>query len=76
MTDTDAHAPRADGRSPAQVLLGRPLRSAVPAHRRTYADRRRWTADGCDARAAARQHRKAGRYQTGYVTQCGSDTVG
>ena len=31
------NTPRPDGRSPAQVLYGRPLRSAVPAHRRAFA---------------------------------------
>ena len=45
-TDELAHAllelcntPRADGRSPAQVLYGHPLRSAVPAHHRAFAQK-------------------------------------
>ncbi|XP_043232767.1 uncharacterized protein LOC122387025 [Amphibalanus amphitrite] len=71
--DTDAYAqgllelrntPRADGRSPAQVLFGHPLRSAVPAHHRSFADCWQRTADDCDARAAAQQQETAERYDT------------
>ena len=29
--------PRSDGESPAQVLFGRPIRSVIPVHRRSYA---------------------------------------
>lgn len=71
--DTDAYAqgllelcntPRADGRSPAQVLFGHPLRSAVPAHHRAFADCWQRAADDCDARAAAQQQETAERYDT------------
>ena len=31
------NTPRAEGRSPAQVLFGHPMRSAVPAHHRSFA---------------------------------------
>ena len=31
------NTPRSDGRSPAQVLFGRPLRSAVVAYHRSFA---------------------------------------
>ena len=64
------NTPRADGRSPAQILYGHPLRSAVPAHHRAFAECWQEAADACDARAAklldrsvdwydasARQHR-------------------
>ncbi|XP_043224554.1 uncharacterized protein LOC122382811 [Amphibalanus amphitrite] len=56
--------PRADGRSPAQVLFGHPLRSAVPAHHRAFADCWQRAADDCDARAAAQQQETAERYDT------------
>ena len=45
------NTPRADGRSPAQVLYGRPLRSAVVAHHRSFAPEWQRAADECDARA-------------------------
>ena len=69
--DSDAYAegllelrntPRADGRSPAQVLFGHPLRSTVPAHHRAFADRWQRAADACDAKAAAQQERTTERY--------------
>ena len=69
--DTDAYAqgllefrnsPRADGRSPAQVLFGHPLRSAVPAHHRAFADCWQRAADACDAKAAEQQQRTTARY--------------
>ena len=45
------NTPRSDGRSPAQVLYGRPLRSAVVAHHRSFAPEWQRAADKCDARA-------------------------
>ena len=45
------NTPRSDGRSPAQVLFGRPLRSAVVAHHRSFAPEWQRAADDCDARA-------------------------
>ena len=69
--DTDAFAegllelrnsPRADGRSPAQVLLGHPLRSMVPAHHSSFARCWRERADECDKRAAEQRRREAERY--------------
>ena len=47
---------RADGLSPAQVLYGRPLRSAVPAHHRAFADVWQRAAEECDEKAAVKSH--------------------
>ena len=47
------NTPRADGRSPAQVLFGHTLRSgSVPMHHRAYAAEWQRAADQCDGRAA------------------------
>ncbi|XP_037073734.1 uncharacterized protein LOC119094929 [Pollicipes pollicipes] len=46
------NTPRTDGRSPEQILYGHPLRSAVPVHHRTFAQRWREAADDCDTKAA------------------------
>ena len=48
------NSPRADGLSPAQVLYGRPLRSAVPAHHRAFADVWQRAAEECDEKAAVK----------------------
>lgn len=45
------NTPRADGRSPAQVLFGHPLRSAVPAHYRAFAPEWQKSAAECDEKA-------------------------
>ena len=45
------NTPRADGRSPAQVLFGHPLRSAIPAHHRSFAVEWQRAAEECDAKA-------------------------
>ena len=45
------NTPRADGRSPAQVLFGHPLRSSIPAHHRSFAAEWQQAAEECDARA-------------------------
>ena len=42
--------PRADGRSPAQVLFGHPLRSGVPTHHCVFAPEWQQAADECDAK--------------------------
>ena len=44
--------PRQDGRSPAQVVLGHPLRSCVPAHHRSFAPEWQSSATRCDQRGA------------------------
>ena len=56
------NTPRADGRSPAQVLYGRPLRSTVPAHHRAFADVWQRAAEECDERAAVFKSRVAAHY--------------
>ncbi|XP_043209539.1 uncharacterized protein LOC122374691 [Amphibalanus amphitrite] len=68
-TDEFVHAllelrntPRADGRSPAQVLFGHPLRSAVPAHHRAFAAQWQEAADTCDARTRQQRSQTEERY--------------
>ena len=56
------NTPRADGRSPAQILYGHPLRSAVPAHHRAFAECWQEAADACDVRAAKLLDRSVDRY--------------
>ena len=46
------NTPRADGRSPAQVVFGHPLRSTLPASRRSFAPEWQTAAANCDAKAA------------------------
>ena len=48
------NTPRRDGRSPAQVLYGRPLRSLVPAHSTSFASKWQERVEDCERRAAAR----------------------
>ena len=56
------NTPRADGRSPAQILYGHPLRSAVPVHHRAFAQHWQEAADDCDTRAAKLLERSVERY--------------
>ena len=54
------NTPRGDGRSPAQVLYGHPVRSAVPMHYRAFDQRWQRAAEDCDRKgeemeAAARE---------------------
>ena len=44
------NTPRAGGLSPAQILFGHPLLSAVPAHRAAFSDKWQKTANEYDAR--------------------------
>ena len=46
------NTPGADGRSPAQIVFGHPIRSWVPAHRNAFASEWQHQADECDAKAA------------------------
>ena len=46
------NCPRQDGRSPAQVVLGHPLRSCVPAHHRSFAPEWQQSAAQCDQKGA------------------------
>ena len=45
------NTPRADGRSPAQVLFGHPVRTPLPVHHRAFAPQWQRMANDCDARA-------------------------
>lgn len=45
------NTPHADGRSPSRVLFGHPIRSAVPAHHRSFAPEWQRAAEVCDAKA-------------------------
>ncbi|KAF0314284.1 uncharacterized protein FJT64_015262 [Amphibalanus amphitrite] len=49
------NTPRADGRSPAQVLFGHPLRSGVPTHHRAFAPEWQRAAAVCEEKAAELQ---------------------
>lgn len=56
------NTPRADGRSPAQVLFGHPLRSSIPVHHRAFAAEWQRAADACDAEAARLRMRAKERH--------------
>ena len=69
--DSDAYAmgllelrntPRADGRSPAEVLYGHPLRTAVPVHHKYFANTWQERADECDQRAQLQAQKATDRY--------------
>ena len=49
------NTPRADGRSPAQLLFGHPVRTPLPVHHRAFAPQWQRIADDCDARSAELQ---------------------
>lgn len=51
------NTPRPDSRSPAQVLYGRPLRTAVPAHRRAFAPEWQASDEECDAKLSEERER-------------------
>ena len=48
------NTPNTSGRSPAQILYGRPLRSCVPAHSQSFSKEWQAKSEDCDRRAAAR----------------------
>lgn len=48
------NTPTPAGRSPAQVLYGRPLRTCVPAHPESFSQDWQASIEDCDRRAAAR----------------------
>ena len=50
------NTPRSDGRSPAQVVFGHPIRSTLPVSRRSFAPEWQAAAADCDARAAEIQN--------------------
>lgn len=56
------NAPNFTGRSPAQHLYGRPLRSCVPAHPESFSADWQAKTEDCDRRAAARASQVQARY--------------
>ena len=56
------NCPRQDGRSPAQVVLGHPLRSCVPAHHRSFAPEWQTSAERCDQKRAENREQTEGTY--------------
>ena len=58
------NTPREGGLSPAQILFGHPLRSAVPAHRAAFSDKWRKTANEYDARRSRVHAQHEERYST------------
>ena len=56
------NTPRADGRSPAQVLFGHPIRSGVPTHHRAFAPEWQRAAADCEEKAAAAQEQVTRRH--------------
>ena len=58
------NTPREGGLSPAQILLGHPLRSAVPAHRAAFSDKWQKTANEYDARRSRVHAQHEERYNT------------
>ncbi|XP_068214008.1 uncharacterized protein [Palaemon carinicauda] len=56
------NTPRPDGRSPAQILFGHPLRSRIPAHHRSFAKEWQRTADECDIQAKYLRQQAKERY--------------
>ena len=58
------HTPRPDGRSPAQILYGKPLRSCVPAHAKSFAPEWQKSAEECDRKAAVMTQAAIKRYNT------------
>lgn len=56
------NTPNFTGRSPAQILFGRPLRSCVPAHPHSFSEDWQAKAEDCDRRAAARAKDSTARY--------------
>lgn len=56
------NTPRAGGLSPAQILFGHPLRSAVPAHRQSFASKWQNVADKQDAGCGQTHARGEERY--------------
>ena len=58
------NTPREDGRSPAQVLFGHPLRSGVPTHHRAFAAEWQRAAEVCEERAAVAHEKAVGYYNS------------
>ena len=69
--DTDSFAmgllelrntPREDGRSPAQIVFGHPLRSNIPIHHTAFAKEHQKAMDECDQKKAVLQEKSDARY--------------
>ncbi|XP_064089106.1 uncharacterized protein K02A2.6-like [Macrobrachium nipponense] len=58
------NTPRADGRSPAQVLFGHPLRSFIPTHRHSFAKEWQKKAEECDVKAEYLRSQAKHRYDS------------
>ncbi|XP_064096544.1 uncharacterized protein K02A2.6-like [Macrobrachium nipponense] len=58
------NTPRADGRSPAQVLFGYPLRSCFPTHRRSFAKDWQKKAEECVVKAEYLRSQAKQRYNS------------
>ena len=58
------NTPNFTGRSPAQMLYGRPLRSCVPAHPDAFSREWQCRAEDCDRRAAAHAESAAVQYDS------------
>ena len=58
------NTPRPDGRSPAQILYGHPLRSHVPAHAKSFAPEWQAKAEECERRAVVRKDAMAKQYDS------------
>ena len=69
------NTPHADGRSPAQVLFGHPLRSGVPSHHRAFAPEWQKAAAVCDEKAAETQEKEI-RYHDASARQLSQLKIG
>ena len=56
------NSPRADGRSPAQVLFGHPIRSLVPVHKLAYSAEWQRNEDDCQKKRAELKEKVEYRY--------------
>ena len=56
------NSPRADGRSPSQVVFGHPMRSQVPMHHSSYAKEWQRSSDEADRKAAEQEMKMIERY--------------
>ena len=56
------NSPRSDGRSPAQVLFGHPIRSIVPIHKRSYAEQWQINKDESKEKRETAKRKAAQRY--------------
>ena len=62
------NTPRSDGRSPSQILFGRPTRSIVPLHRRAFMKHWQPDVDKCQSKKTRIQIDKQARYNVNAKT--------